>query len=91
VQALHQETFMMSQSFLSADSLLRCKLQTLDRAEAVLTDLILDTEDWRVRFLAADAVLHLSVEIGTLRDAPARPLRISGETGNGVPVIDVAS
>ncbi|MCG6940234.1 MAG: hypothetical protein LJE69_03165 [Thiohalocapsa sp.] len=44
----------MIQSLLSADALLRCRLLTLDGAVAGLTDLILDTEGWRVRFLAAD-------------------------------------
>jgi hypothetical protein len=112
----------MTQSLLSADSLLRCKLRTLDGAVAGLTDLILDTEaagPWPIwscgcprsgaaradptpfrclvalagiDWLDADAgILHLSVGIGALRDAPARPLRISDGTGDGIPVIDVAS
>jgi hypothetical protein len=45
----------MNQSLLSADQLLRCRLLTTDGTEAGLADLILDTAEWRVRFLAADA------------------------------------
>jgi hypothetical protein len=43
----------MKQRYLSAEALLRCRLLTSDGALAGLTDLILDTEDWHVRFLAA--------------------------------------
>jgi hypothetical protein len=45
----------MSQSLLSAELLLGCRLRTADGAEAGLTDLILDTEQWSVQFLAVDA------------------------------------
>ncbi len=45
----------MTDSYLSAERLLGCKLRTLDAANAGLRDLILDTEQWQVRFLAAEA------------------------------------
>jgi len=45
----------MNQSLLSAEFLLGCRLRTADGADAGLTDLILDTEQWSVQFLAVDA------------------------------------
>ena len=45
----------MHPSFRSAETLLGCRLLTRDGFEAGLTDLILDTQAWRVRFLAVDA------------------------------------
>lgn len=45
----------MTPTFRSVETLLACRLLTRDGTEAGLTDLILDTEDWRVQFLIADA------------------------------------
>jgi hypothetical protein len=46
----------MNQSFLSAQTLLRCQFLTRDGSGAGITDLILDALSWRVRFLAIEAV-----------------------------------
>jgi hypothetical protein len=45
----------MNPTYRSAEALLGCRLLTRDGMEAGLRDLILDIEQWRVRFLTADA------------------------------------
>jgi len=40
---------------LSANALLNWRLRTVDDVAAAVSDLIIDTQDWAVRFLAADA------------------------------------
>jgi len=45
----------MTESYLSANQLLGSTLRTLDDVGVGVTDLILNTEDWSVRFLVAEA------------------------------------